>query len=217
MAPNKSVLYAEQTLSEEDTKWATHMKKTIGDLLPKHSLDGAHFARMVETVLSRDKNWVRWKSDSCPPITRPAVTPEAFQEAKATAKRMATNKRLRPTPMGSLPLNFLALEGDQAMGKYRSAMRYKLPELTSFKDKIALDELEIDMPTNNQALAAAIESKASKSWRAMRIAGRCKLAAFDKIDSDDKIDVIFQEGPAQDEEEAEDAEEEGGRTEAKAD
>ncbi|OHE90748.1 guanylate kinase [Colletotrichum orchidophilum] len=202
-AQNKSVLYLGQVLSEEDTKWATEMKKTIVDKYLKHGVDGPYFSRMVETVLARDKNWIRWKSENCPSIELPAVSPEIFDDAKKAAQRTTTKKRLRSTPMGSLSLGFLD-DGDdeRAMKKLKATERYRLPELESFKRKIADDDFEIDMPTNNQTKAAAIESKASKSWRALRIAGKSRLALFDKIDDPEKIDAVFEEPVDVDESEA---------------
>ncbi|KAL2878622.1 hypothetical protein SGCOL_006092 [Colletotrichum sp. CLE4] len=202
-AQNKSVIYLGQVLTEEDTKWATEMKKTIVDKYLKHGVDGPYFSRMVETVLARDKNWIRWKSENCPSIELPAVSPEIFDEAKKTAQRTTTKKRLRATPMGSLSLGFLD-DGDdeRAMKKLKAPERYSLPELESFKGKISDDNFEIDIARDNQTKAAIVESKASKSWRALRIAGKSRLALFDKIDDPEKIDAIFEEPVDVDESEA---------------
>jgi THO complex subunit 1 len=169
------------------------MKKTIADYL-RQGADGPYFYRMVETVLARDKNWVRWKIEGCQPIKRDPVSPATFLEAKSNVQRMATNKRLRAVPMGSVSLDFLKEEDEEtAMGRLKVKERYELPELDTFKRRIADDDFEIEMPTNDQAKAAAIAGKASKSWRALRIAARTKLAAFDKIEDPKKIDIVFEE------------------------
>jgi THO complex subunit 1 len=63
----------------------------------------------------------------------------------------------------------------------------------SFKNKIDEDQFDIDMAKDEESKNAAVESKASKSWRALRIAGTTKLGSFDKIDASDKIDDIFQD------------------------
>jgi THO complex subunit 1 len=175
------------------TKWAIDVKKSISDYL-KQGFDGPYFFRMVETVLARDKNWVFWKLASCPPIQRDPVSPATFVEAKESAQRMATSKRLRPTPMGTVSLDFLRSDDEGvAMEQLRSDERYQLPELDSFKSKIADDDFEISMPTNDETKAAAIAGKSSKSWRALRIAGRFKLAAFDRIDDPKKVDIVFED------------------------
>lgn len=177
------------------------MKKTIAEYL-KSGSDGPYFFRMVETVLSRDKNWVRWKIEGCPIIKRDPVSPASFIEAKTTTQRNATSKRLRPVPMGAVSLDFLRTEDEEGgMGKLKAEERYQLPELDTFERKIADDDFEIDMPTNNQTKAAAVAGKASKSWRALRIASRNKLAAFDKIDEPKNVAIVFEELVEVDEEE----------------
>jgi THO complex subunit 1 len=169
------------------------MKKTIADYL-RQGADGPYFYRMVETVLARDKNWVRWKIEGCHPIKRDPVSPASFVDAKGTVQRSATSKRLRATPLGAVSLDFLKDEDEEtAAARLQAEDRYKLPELDSFKRKIADDDFEIEMPTNNETKAAAISGKSSKSWRALRIAARSKLAAFDKIDDPKKIDIVFEE------------------------
>ncbi|QSZ35553.1 hypothetical protein DSL72_008423 [Monilinia vaccinii-corymbosi] len=190
---NRSVTYADQTLSEDDTKWSLDMKKSIADYLKKGA-DGAFFYRMVETVLSRDKNWVRWKVENCPSIARPAVSPQDYVAAKASARKVTTNKRLRPNPLGSLDLKFLA-ENDLQSGleRLKNPERYQIPSIKSFKSKINLDDMDIDMARDEESKNLAMEAKASKCWRALRIASACKLAAFDKIEKSDSIDEIFKD------------------------
>ncbi len=95
-------------------------------------------------------------------------------------------------PMGSLSLGFLNDgDNDTALDRLKSSDRYALPELDSFKDSIAEEDLEIDMPSSHQSKADAIERKASKTWRALRVASRTRMVAFDAIEDDDKIDAIF--------------------------
>lgn len=72
--------------------------------------EGKFYYRMVDTVLSRDKNWVRWKAENCPPFQRASVSAEAFLDAKNGAQKACANKRLRATPLGTLDLSFLSDE-----------------------------------------------------------------------------------------------------------
>ncbi|KAF4628109.1 hypothetical protein G7Y89_g10040 [Cudoniella acicularis] len=189
--PNKSVMYADQVLNEEDTNWAVGMKQSINDYL-KQGLDGLFFHRMIESALSRDKNWVRWKIENCPTITRPAVTPDEYIASKTAARKATTNKRLRPNPLGSLDLKFLSeSDGQAGLERLKDPSRYRLPSIKSFQNKIGLDDMDIDMARDEEQKNTAIEAKASKSWRALRIASTSKLVAFDKIERSDKIDEIF--------------------------
>lgn len=181
------------------------MKRTVEDCL-KFGDDGPQFHRMVDTVLARDKNWVRWKAGNCPSIELPPLPAQTWATAQEELHRLSRKKRLRP-PMGSLPLDFMD-DGDdqQALARLKAPDRYELPELDSFKRKIADDDFEIEMPTTEESKAAAIEAKASKSWRALRIAAKTKLGLFDKISDPDNIEPIFGEvgdpdaGPSGDEE-----------------
>lgn len=200
-APNKSVTYSDQQLSEEDTKWATDMKVSIVKYLQK-GVDGPFFDRMVGTVLVRDKNWVRWKIENCPSIELPTMNPTTFTDARASATRLARTRRL---PFESRTLEFLGDEDEHgALEKLKDPERYALPELVSFQGAIGDDDFDIERAMDNQAKAAAIESKASKAWRALRIASKSKLVVFDKIEDDDKIDVVFEDKPADNDEAAAD-------------
>ncbi|KAI8964094.1 THO complex subunit 1 transcription elongation factor-domain-containing protein [Daldinia sp. FL1419] len=190
---NRSVIYGDQKLGEEDAKWASAMQSRI-ILYMQADIDGYFFHRVIESVLSRDKNWVRWKVESCPPIKRDPLPPTDFAEGRASAKRIATNKRLRPVPMGSLSLEFLKEEdGESAMEKLKDPERWRLPDLSVFQKKIETDDLDLDFANSEKEKSEILEAKASKTWRALRIARRSKLAVFDKIDDWQKIDAVFQE------------------------
>lgn len=125
---NKSVLYT-YTLSEDNVcrifkllkglhadrlfqaKWATSMRSEIAIYL-QQGPEGKFYYRMVDTVLSRDKNWVHWKAEGCPPIQRDPVSAGDYSEAEKGTQKACANKRLRATPMGSLDLRFLSDGGD---------------------------------------------------------------------------------------------------------
>jgi THO complex subunit 1 len=90
------------------------MKNTIATYL-QDGPDGKFYYRMVDTVLSRDKNWVRWKMEACPPISRDPVSARELNEGKVGAQKATASKRLKNTPLGSLTLDFLS-NGDHASG-----------------------------------------------------------------------------------------------------
>jgi THO complex subunit 1 len=203
---NKSVMYSDQKLGEEDAKWVMATKREIYEYLRLSSIDGPYFLRMVDTVLARDKNWVRWKIESCPSIELPAVTAELFAEAKEAAHRAYHNKRMRPVPMGSLNLAFLDDDEEAGWAKLMTPDRYALPDLASFKDLIEEENLEIDMPSNEQSKNRAVERKASKTWRALRIAATSRMARFDKIENDNNINAIFEDDNSEEEVKAADPE-----------
>ncbi|KAF8865868.1 hypothetical protein BDZ45DRAFT_611620 [Acephala macrosclerotiorum] len=191
---NKSVMYAEWTLSEEDTKWAIETKVAVAEYL-KQGYEGPFFLRMIETVLSRDKNWARWKVENCPSIARPAVAPEDYASAKSAARR-TTSKRVKLNSGGTLDLKFLS-EGDgrSNLDRLKDSSRYSVPSVKTYEAGILDDDFDIDRAKDKEAKQPHIEAKASKSWRALRIATTSKLIAFDKIESSEKIDDIFKDDP----------------------
>ncbi|RYC59781.1 hypothetical protein CHU98_g6442 [Xylaria longipes] len=202
---NRSVVYADKNLSEDDAKWAKGMKDRIMAYIQAES-DGFFFFRVVESVISRDKGWVRWKVENCPPIERPSVSPGEFNDAKAGAKRLATSRRPK-TGMNSLSLAFMdEKDNSQSLEKLKDPARWKLPDLEEFQKKIATDDLDFDFANTEKEKAQLLESKASKTWRALRIARRSKLATFDKIEDWRNVEAIFQELDA---EETKQEEEEG--------
>ena len=88
----------------------TEITKYIQD-----GLEGKFYYRVVDTVLSRDKNWALWKADGCPLIARTPISADDFANAQNGAKRACANKRLRANPVGSLDLGFLS-DGANADG-----------------------------------------------------------------------------------------------------
>lgn len=101
----------------------TETKAAIANYLQEGN-GGKFYYRMVDTVLTRDKNWVRWKAEGCPPIAAPSVTVEDYQTTGASAQKMAANKRIRLMPLGSLDLRFLSEDADKnGMGRLKETER----------------------------------------------------------------------------------------------
>lgn len=198
---NRSVAYLDQSLGEEDLKWVENMKANVTEYL-KTATDGHFFLRMVETILSRDKNWVRWKIENCPPIEMPAISPKEWTTAMNTVKREATSKKVRLNSTHPLNLDFLKERDDvDVMEELKDPKRYKLPDIKSFQRDIQEVDLDLGMPNDIEKERELKEHKASLSWRALRIASRTKLAVLDKIDSYEDINVLFEEPKPEEEEE----------------
>ena len=111
------------SLIPSQATWASNMKTEIATYL-QQGAEGKFYYRMVDTVLSRDKNWVRWKAENCPPIQRDSVSSMDFTSAKVGAQKACANKKLRATPGGSLDLGFLS-DGENLIGlqKLKNAER----------------------------------------------------------------------------------------------
>ncbi|KAE8350691.1 THO complex subunit 1 transcription elongation factor-domain-containing protein [Aspergillus coremiiformis] len=188
---NKSVLYG-FVLNEEDAKWAVKMRKAIEEYL-QEGIGGKFYYRMVDTVLSRDKNWVRWKAEGCPLIERAPVSVTEYLGAREHATKLYANKRLRSSPMGSLNLNFLS-EGESVAGleRLKESQRFTVPSSDSFMVGIMDDELDIDTAQTKEDKESATRAKASKTWRILRLSAKSKLAAFDKIEDGKNLKLLFE-------------------------
>ena len=188
---NKSVLY-NYTLSEENAKWATEMRNDIATYL-QQGPEGKFYYRMVDTVLSRDKNWVHWKAEGCPPIQRDPVSAEDFAEAGKGATTACATKKIRSHPLGTLDLAFLSDTGDgPSMEKLKDPDRYTVPTAESFERPLADNDFELEMARTAEEKKPAVDAKASKLWRTLRIASRTKLSRFDKIDDGKNIKALFE-------------------------
>ncbi|KAI0024914.1 THO complex subunit 1 transcription elongation factor-domain-containing protein [Xylariomycetidae sp. FL0641] len=191
---NRSVVYADKVLVEEDAKWAKGMKDRITTYIQAET-DGYFFFRVIESVISRDKGWVRWKVENCPPIERPSVSPTEFNDARSSAKRIATSKKPRAL-LGSLPLGFMKEEeAGISMDKLKDPEKWRLPDLSVFHEKIERDNLDLEFPGSEKEKTELLESKASKTWRALRIARRSRLGRFDEVEDWQNIDPVFRDRP----------------------
>ncbi|MCJ1385978.1 hypothetical protein MMC17_009103 [Xylographa soralifera] len=188
---NKSVLY-DYTLEEDDATWALRMRADIANYL-QEGPEGKFYYRMVDTVLLRDKNWVRWKAENCPPFQRPSVSPDDFVAARNGAQKACTNKRLRAMPLGSLDLGFLSdVETMEGMEKFKDPARYAIPDAQSLKGPIADDEFDASIATSEEDKQLTTNARASKLWRMLRICYKSKLGVFDKIDDGNNLEALFE-------------------------
>ena len=190
-ATNKSVLYGFD-MNEEDAKWAADMRKSIEGYLRQG--DGGNFYfRMVDTVLSRDKNWVRWKAEGCPPIERPAVSVSDYMSAREHATKAYANKRIRPSPMGSLDLKFLSdSEALANIERLKESDRVTIPSADSLMMGIMDDEMDIDTAQTPDDKALAEKAKSSKTWRLLRLSVKTKLGRFDKFKDGENLNALFE-------------------------
>lgn len=206
---NKSVLY-NYILSDEDVchatncaqiesvlisftqaKWATQTKASIASYL-QQGIEGKFYYRMVDTVLTRDKNWVRWKAEACPPIERAPLSIQDHLDTQASAIKISTNRKLRSQPLGSLDLSFLKEDtGLDRMNRLQTPDRFEIPAVDSYMRGIADDEFNAEMAQSQEEKDEATRAKASKTWRTLRLASRNKLNLLDKIDDGNNLKILF--------------------------
>ncbi|KAJ5681600.1 uncharacterized protein N7477_001540 [Penicillium maclennaniae] len=197
---NKSVLYG-FVLNEDDANWASNIRKRIEGYL-RDGPGGMFYYRMVDTVLSRDKNWVRWKAEGCPPIEKPAISVPDYVAARNNAVKTYTNKRIRASPMGALDFKFLSdSEALANIERLKEADRFAVPDSKSLQGAILDDEMDIDMAQTTDDKEAALSAKSSKLWRILRFP-RAGRETPQPDGNDDHQDSLSAEGKDSGEEEA---------------
>ncbi|KAK8192603.1 hypothetical protein M8818_007773 [Zalaria obscura] len=202
---NKALLYP-YTLSDKDRDWAISMRSKIATYI-RNGPEGQFYYRMVDTVLSRDKNWVRWKQESCPPIVRDAVTAEQYQGAQNAARRATKTRNVRGGA-GALDLTFLS-EADSMnnLELLKDSARYKAPSIEQLVKGIEGDDLDLEMAMTDEETQSLQAAKSSKTWRALRLAARTTLSKLDKVETGKSLPEIFKDEEKPEEKVEEKAEE----------
>ncbi|KPI39550.1 THO complex subunit 1 [Cyphellophora attinorum] len=163
---NNSVLYG-FTLSDEDVKYCQTTRNAIAGFLQQQGPgnDGKSYYRMVDTVLSRDKNWARWKASACPPIQKPAVGVDVFMTSQRSLLE-TTGKRPFPNPPGAQDFDFLAHAEPLEALKHPS-QREDIRSLEDYYNEIEAAKLDEDFATDEEK--KELQEKIQGSlWRALR-------------------------------------------------
>jgi len=204
-AVNKSMLYS-FTLNEDDTKWALSTRHTIKQSL-QSTTDGRFYDRMVETVLARDKNWVRWKVESCPSIVRDAVSTEQELEARRGAKQHTRPRKIPEKPMGAMDWSFLVETDGGGLEALKDPSRFGAPSMDDLLNGIEVDKLDMDFAMGDTETARFTNMIDNKSWRVVREARVHKLAMLDAFEPGKDLKDVFKQPEKS--EAAEDVAEEG--------
>lgn len=194
---NKSVLYA-YTLSEEDTKWAQSTRSSIAHYLQQgNGNEGKFYYRMVDTVLSRDKNWVRWKAENCPSISHESLSPKAYLEAQETLTKLSeAQKAPLVNPPGASDLAFLSkLEPLESLK--RPSERHKVLTLEDYYRGIETDDLDMDFAATEDEKKDIEERKAGKLWRALRSSGK-RFTLCEKVQYGGDLKGLVETGDGED-------------------
>ena len=75
---------------------------------------------------------------------------------------------------------------------YLTRYRYTIPAPESFLQPIADDEFDAQMAKTEEDKQLAMNARASKLWRTLRIASKNRFALFDKIDDGNNLRALFE-------------------------
>lgn len=185
-----SSLYEKFTLSEEDRTWVVDTRKSIEKYLEEgNGTEGRYYLRMVNMVLSRDKNWTFWKADGCPKIARDSVEPSVDLESQEALQKVANDVNAPLyKPKGYDMLAFLSSNDPIESLKNQSL---EVPSLKQYYDGIQMDDLDLDFATTEEEKREIEEKKAGKLWRALRSARGKRFVLCEEIKSGDNLDALI--------------------------
>lgn len=96
-----------------DSDWILQTRLKIAALIESGS-SGAHYLHIIETVLRRDQDWLRWKCTGCAPYELPSIEQKKVDIAPQKITGLITLKRRYPHLVGNAVLSKLwaATDGD---------------------------------------------------------------------------------------------------------
>ncbi|KAF9446133.1 UDP-glucose 4-epimerase [Macrolepiota fuliginosa MF-IS2] len=99
------------TLEQEDAQWAQETLNKAMDELKQTTPNGRAFAETIQTIMEREKNWVKWKNELCAPFdketwstTVEGVQVGLFEATKEPRDKMRKPREDWPHELGTNPL-----------------------------------------------------------------------------------------------------------------
>ncbi|KAF2267932.1 nuclear matrix protein [Lojkania enalia] len=174
------------------TEWALGIKNSIANYL-QEGPDGKFYYRMVDTVLSRDKNWVRWKMENCQPFTRDRIPTKHFLDAKSGAQIELSRKAVTKPSGKTLGLGYLSnTDAEKGLEALKRADRFTLPSAELYQQKNQTIELDLEMVTSEEERRQLEGGKTSNTWRGLRLASKDRLSSFDRVEYGKGLERLFQ-------------------------
>ena len=188
------------TLEEADERWIRSTWREIQGLIREIQPDGRLFLESVLEVLKREANWIRWKTESCPSIEKPPLSPEQIAQFASARALLLRKHEPYPHKLGTAALSELWEDGlkppvpgtrrvENEMGEYETKTTDGLeeleflppvPSLEHYNKSIQREKIKLDMRKKQLGIDPAItEVELSKEDRA-------------KLDADERIQMTIE-------------------------
>ncbi|OCH90556.1 hypothetical protein OBBRIDRAFT_887644 [Obba rivulosa] len=173
LTPRNRSLQIDFTLEASDEQWVVETAAKALEELRQTAPNGRAFADTAAVILEREKNWIRWKNELCPPFDREPWSEEVevdgvkrkvgLEEAtREVRKRMRMDPPEWPHRLGSAPLTEIWEMG------YRDLRDLEHPfqpgDVSDFVKKIKQEDARIEM--RKKQLAKTAERLAQARARA---------------------------------------------------
>ena len=139
-------------------------------------------------VFDREKNWVYWKLDNCKSFEKPGLDKDAaVANALLSFNRFMSPPRPYRHAVGTATLSRLWKRSHDYsdLAPFQQPSTYTVPEPASFLPGVQSIDAEISEAAEPDEIARLKELKASKTWRALRVASQSRLDVFGRIEGGD--------------------------------
>ncbi|ESR45646.1 hypothetical protein CICLE_v10000631mg [Citrus x clementina] len=154
-----------ESMKEEMKSCEERVKKLLEMTPPK----GKDFLHSIEHILEREKNWVWWKRDGCPPFEKQSMEKKAVQDGP---------KKRRPRwRLGNKELSQLWKWADQNPNALTDPQRVRTPAITEYWKPLAEDM------DPSAGIEAEYHHKNSRvyCWKGLRFSARQDLDGFSRF------------------------------------
>ncbi|KAK0592226.1 hypothetical protein LWI29_015429 [Acer saccharum] len=154
-----------ESMKEELKSCEERVKKLLEMTPPK----GKIFLQSIEHILEREKNWVWWKRDGCPPFEKQPIENRTVQDGP---------KKRRPRwRLGNKELSQLWKWADQNPNALTDPLRVRTPAITEYWKPLAEDM------DPSAGIEAEYHHKNSRvyCWKGLRVSARQDLEGFSRF------------------------------------
>ncbi|KAG9156229.1 hypothetical protein Leryth_022116 [Lithospermum erythrorhizon] len=165
-APGKSEKdMTSETMKEEIRNCEERVKKLL-EVIPPNGID---FLRSIEHILERERNWVWWKRDGCPPFEKPPLEKKLGQEG--------TRKRRPRWRLGNKELAQLWKWADLNPNALTDPQRVRTPSIAEYWKPLA-DDMD-----DSAGIEAEYHHKNNRvyCWKGLRFSARQDLEGFSRF------------------------------------
>ncbi|KIY73416.1 hypothetical protein CYLTODRAFT_365962 [Cylindrobasidium torrendii FP15055 ss-10] len=198
-------MYVDFNLDPAQTQWVEDMIKRVMDEIRQTAPNGRAFADTVAVIMERERNWVKWKNEACPPFDRESWSSQNGGLAEASREdweKLMSSPEPWPHPYGSDGITELWSMGYRGLSDLEFFQ--KADDVYAFWNQIKRHDQLIERRKQQlqQAQARQLKAKADADAKAKAAAEAAAAAAAaaeaeakegdvkmqDKVDKDKDVD-----------------------------
>ncbi|OCB88986.1 hypothetical protein A7U60_g3793 [Sanghuangporus baumii] len=168
VTPRNRPLHMDFTLQPDDAKWVQETMIRVFDEIKQTTPNARAFAETVQTILEREKNWVRWKNENCSPFDKPPLPVSLEEETAPVRAKMREPMKEFPHNLGSEALTEIWAMGYRDL--YDLENRFNPGDVKDFMKSIERENARIkfrkqqlEKQQEARARAAAVNKPATAS------------------------------------------------------